>query len=137
MRRTTCSSCGGSRPLATKDWCHTCYQRWVRHGRPGGGPPAPKPLQPCGTDAAYQRHVKYGEPIDDACRGARNAAQNERRAKAKATPAVRDQWTDEQAWAARTIALATADSPADRRLLLEALGLAPALDTAATDRLAA
>lgn len=24
-------------------------------------------LQPCGTNAAYQRHVKAGEPADDAC----------------------------------------------------------------------
>ncbi|GHA28915.1 hypothetical protein GCM10010372_31000 [Streptomyces tauricus] len=27
-------------------------------------------LAPCGTRAAYQRHVRNGEPIDDACRGA-------------------------------------------------------------------
>jgi hypothetical protein len=137
MRRTTCSSCGGSRPLATKDWCHTCYQRWVRHGRPEGGPPAPKPLHPCGTDAAYQRHVKHGEPIDDACRNARNAAQNQRRAKAKGKPTIRDRWTDEQAQAAHAVAAATADSPADRRLLLEVLGLAPTRDTAATSQHAA
>lgn len=137
MSLTACSSCRRSGPLATKDWCHTCYQRWVRHGRPAGGPPAPKPLQPCGTDAAYQRHVKYGEPIDDACRAARNAAQNQRRAKARGKPTIRGQWTDEQAQAARTVALATANSPADRRLLLEVLGLAPARETAATGQRAA
>lgn len=129
MRRTTCSSCGGSRPLATKDWCHTCYQRWVRHGRPAGGPPARKPLQPCGTDAAYQRHVKHSEPIDDACRDARNAAQNQRRTKSKGKSTVRSQWTAEQVQAARTVAIAAAGSPEDRRLLLEVLGLAPTRDT--------
>jgi hypothetical protein len=132
VRRTACSSCGGSRPLATKDWCHTCYQRWARHGRPEGGPPAPKPLQPCGTDAAYQRHVAYGEPIDDACRDARNAAQNQRRAKHRAKSSSRGRWTDEQTRAARAVAIATADSPTDRRLLLEVLGLAPTGDTAVT-----
>ena len=137
MRRTMCSSCGGSRPLATKDWCHTCYQRWVRHGRPEGGPPAPKQLQPCGSDAAYQRHVKYGEPVDDRCRDAHNADQNQRRAKARGKTTIRDRWTDEQAQAARTVAIAAADSPSDRRLLLEVLGLAPTQDTAAVSQRAA
>ncbi|MGW6009665.1 WhiB family transcriptional regulator [Streptomyces sp. NPDC055210] len=42
-------------------------------------PPSPKPkkvtpaeahLEPCGTRAAYQRHVRRKEPIDDACRAA-------------------------------------------------------------------
>lgn len=30
----------------------------------------PRTLQPCGTHAAYQRHKRHGEPIDDACREA-------------------------------------------------------------------
>lgn len=30
------------------------------------------PLAPCGTYGAYSRHYKRGEPIDDACRVARN-----------------------------------------------------------------
>lgn len=30
-------------------------------------------LMPCGTRAAYLRHYKRGEPIDDACRDAYNA----------------------------------------------------------------
>lgn len=29
---------------------------------------------PCGTTAAYQRHRRYGEPIDDACRQAQTDA---------------------------------------------------------------
>lgn len=27
-------------------------------------------LQPCGTNAAYQRHRRHGEPVDEACRTA-------------------------------------------------------------------
>ncbi|SDM47434.1 Transcription factor WhiB [Streptomyces sp. cf386] len=42
-------------------------------------PPKPrtgrKPAK-CGTRSAYQRHVKNGEPIDDACRAANTAADN-------------------------------------------------------------
>lgn len=30
-------------------------------------------LPPCGTDAAYQRHRRCGEPVDDACRRAHSA----------------------------------------------------------------
>lgn len=29
-----------------------------------------KPLQPCGTAAAYRRHLAYGEPTDPLCRAA-------------------------------------------------------------------
>lgn len=32
-----------------------------------------KPLQPCGTQSAYTRHVRRREPIDDACRAAHTA----------------------------------------------------------------
>jgi hypothetical protein len=53
--------------------------------------------------------------------------------KSKITP--RDQWTAEQTRAAYTIAIATEDSPADRRLLLEVLGLAPSSATSATSAL--
>lgn len=31
-------------------------------------------LAPCGTESAYQRHHRRGEPVDDACRGAHNDA---------------------------------------------------------------
>jgi hypothetical protein len=30
-------------------------------------------VKPCGTDAAYARHYRHGEPIDDACRAAHSA----------------------------------------------------------------
>jgi hypothetical protein len=37
----------------------------------------PKQLQPCGTAAAAERHKRRGEPIDEACRLAYNAARRE------------------------------------------------------------
>ncbi|MFD8845505.1 WhiB family transcriptional regulator [Streptomyces pseudogriseolus] len=43
----------------------------------GQAPPQPRTGRrpaPCGTRSAYQRHVKKGEPIDDACRAANTAA---------------------------------------------------------------
>jgi hypothetical protein len=43
-------------------------------------PPRPaQPLAPCGTEAAHRRHVKHHEPIDQACRQARNEAGRRRR----------------------------------------------------------
>ena len=43
-----------------------------------------KPLAPCGTPAAYDRHSRNREPIDDACRLAHNAERREARARRKA-----------------------------------------------------
>ncbi|AZQ37766.1 hypothetical protein EJ357_33470 [Streptomyces cyaneochromogenes] len=37
--------------------------------REPGGPPRRQPA-PCGTRAAYQRHLSRGEPVDEACRAA-------------------------------------------------------------------
>jgi hypothetical protein len=43
-------------------------------------PPRPaQPLAPCGTEAAHRRHVRNGEPIDQACRQAHNEAGRRRR----------------------------------------------------------
>ena len=33
-----------------------------------------RPAAPCGTPAAYQRHLRHGEPVDDACRRANTEA---------------------------------------------------------------
>lgn len=33
-----------------------------------------QPIAPCGTQSAYTRHVKNGEPIDEACRQANTEA---------------------------------------------------------------
>lgn len=49
-------------------------------------PRQPRPVAPCGTPAAYTRHVKRGEPIDDACRQANTEA---KRVKGTPTPAMR------------------------------------------------
>lgn len=40
------------------------------------GGPARVPA-PCGTYAAYRRHQRNGEPVDEACREAYNAHQRE------------------------------------------------------------
>lgn len=53
MREIECASCG------------------EKLGRPVQ--PRQRELKPCGTPAAYRRHLRYGEPIDDACRDAENA----------------------------------------------------------------
>lgn len=42
-----------------------------------------KPLSPCGTPAAYDRHVRNGERIDDACREAHNANNRAKRTRAR------------------------------------------------------
>lgn len=36
-------------------------------------------LRPCGTDAAWRRHHRRREPVDEACRQAHNAKRNEQR----------------------------------------------------------
>ncbi len=36
-------------------------------------------LKPCGTEGAYTRHRRRGEPIDDVCRAARRTRDNARR----------------------------------------------------------
>ena len=46
-----------------------------RKGARVGQPPGPAPSSPCGTVAAYKRHKRRGEPVDDACRLAYNAEQ--------------------------------------------------------------
>jgi hypothetical protein len=47
-------------------------QRRYRDRQRGGPPRAPLP---CGTLAAYRRHIRAGTPVDQACRDAYNAAQ--------------------------------------------------------------
>lgn len=51
-----------------------------------GGPPAPPRLQPCGTPAAYQRHIDHNEKPCDPCVEAMRADWAERkRAKRRAS----------------------------------------------------
>lgn len=47
-----------------------------------------RPLKPCGTQAAYDRHIKRGEPVDDECREANRLRQAKRRAARKAALAA-------------------------------------------------
>jgi hypothetical protein len=49
-----------------------------------------RPRAECGTASAYDRHVKYGEPIDEACRAAHTASIAERRARTKQAPKKRE-----------------------------------------------
>ena len=53
------------------------YQRaWrAKHGAATGRPG--RPPAPCGTAAAYKRHIRLGEAVDAACRAAYNAEQRE------------------------------------------------------------
>ncbi|MDI9889963.1 hypothetical protein [Microbacterium sp. IEGM 1404] len=45
-----------------------------------------KPKAPCGTDAAYRRHLRNGETVDDACRDAHAAARRGDRRSPADTP---------------------------------------------------
>ncbi|RLU79258.1 hypothetical protein CTZ27_37070 [Streptomyces griseocarneus] len=47
--------------------------------KPNGRPPAP-----CGTESAYQRHLRSSEQIDEACRAAHRDHRTAARARAKA-----------------------------------------------------
>lgn len=64
-----------------------CYDAAVRnnetHGIWGGVDferTVPRGLEPCGTEAAYFRHVRAKEPVCDPCRKAHRAAAKARRA---------------------------------------------------------
>ncbi len=52
------------RPLGTEPY---------RRPRPSGVKPEPRQLEPCGTYAAWRRHKKNNEPIDQACAAASSA----------------------------------------------------------------
>ncbi|MGW6395435.1 WhiB family transcriptional regulator [Streptomyces sp. NPDC055103] len=77
----------------------TPSQRWAR--RRAGRPPMPDPtprqhtggkaLAPCGTRAAYERHLRHKEPVDDACREANNAANIAKRERQRELRALRRQ----------------------------------------------
>lgn len=42
----------------------------------------PRPPAPCGTESAYKRHKRKGEPVDDACMKAMRAAAQKRSGRA-------------------------------------------------------
>lgn len=77
-------------PADLLDWV-----TWDEHGHPlppdavlvlhqGGRKRGPRPTEPCGTPAAYKRHVAAGERACDPCRVAGNAAQAQRRKRQRA-----------------------------------------------------
>ncbi|MFF9844651.1 WhiB family transcriptional regulator [Streptomyces sp. NPDC013740] len=77
----------------------TPSQRYVRRrvSRPSVPDPTPRPHTgglppaPCGTRAAYMRHLRRKEPVDDACREANNAANRAKAARQRELRALRRQ----------------------------------------------
>lgn len=60
--------------MSTAEYQRKWRARWgARTGTPGR-----PPVQPCGTLAAYRRHLAHGEPTCKACRAA-NAAHSRNR----------------------------------------------------------
>lgn len=59
---------------------------WWQRGLDGLAPRAGRgrPRKPCGTHAAFIRHKKYGEPVDDACAEAQRKFDRERKRRARA-----------------------------------------------------
>lgn len=60
--------------LTSKARARLAGTRGVKPRRHSGG----RPLAPCGTESAYNRHVRRDEPIDDRCRQAHAAEACER-----------------------------------------------------------
>lgn len=88
-----CSVCRERHQHGAHGWCKTCYNRWLRRGRPADGPPKPieqDPRLPTGRERHYSK--------------------------------VSTQWSDDQADVAKLAVLAGRNVQ-ERRLLLEALGL--------------
>ena len=60
--RITCINCRRTdQPHGGYGWCHACYSRWYRAGRPDAGPPAPGTPPPL-DDVAVERAVKGEQP---------------------------------------------------------------------------
>lgn len=70
--------------------CEPCRKARSDYLRKRSGRTVP-PLQPCGTPAAYQRHLRSGEQACDACRTAYTAHRKQvKAARAKPAPAFPD-----------------------------------------------
>ncbi|KDA05859.1 hypothetical protein DC31_13855 [Microbacterium sp. CH12i] len=59
-----------------------------------------RPKAPCGTESAYRRHLRNGEPVDDACRdahaeGRRNSRRSPAASAAPVAPALSDAVDDD------------------------------------------
>jgi hypothetical protein len=60
-------------------WCKASEAHYARELRRGQG--LPRPLHPCGTNAAYKRHLDLGEDPCFKCRVGRSHYHAEQRAK--------------------------------------------------------
>lgn len=52
-----------------------------RNGANVGHPPGPQPTRPCGTEAAYRRHLRHGEATCGDCK-----TEHARRARERSSP---------------------------------------------------
>lgn len=79
--RSTCLEWALSTPETEGIWGGlTSDQRLTELVRQRRSSPLPVSLEPCGTLAAYRRHLRRGECIDPACREANRVAAQERKA---------------------------------------------------------
>lgn len=86
-----CAACPVERRVACADWAreHREWGTWGgqteaqraacdRRPRGWGGPPGPAYPQPCGTDAAYYRHIRRGEAACAASTDAHRVVERDR-----------------------------------------------------------
>ncbi len=125
-----CAACGDERPHKGRGWCANCYARWLRHGKPEGGPPKREEIK-CGTVKGWKKHMRDRTEPCPPCRDAHNTDVREfyRERRKPSEPARQPRytqppvkWSDAERGAAGHAVLAGKDVP-ERRLLLEALGL--------------
>lgn len=64
--------------------CRVRYDIPSKHPNGGHFPADPEKLRPCGTYAAYRRHLRRGEPVDVACVQANQRRSQDRRETARA-----------------------------------------------------
>lgn len=80
--RRDCLTYALARPGTDGIWGGTSFRQRQRIRAAAGLPDEPEPpareLQPCGTEAAYARHLRHDEPVDDACREAATRRNRER-----------------------------------------------------------
>jgi hypothetical protein len=81
------------------------------------------PPAPCGTHAAYTRHLRRKEPVDEACRAARTEYQRNRRQQNPEKYALDRAYTNAQSRAAWRLAARYRDE--FRVLVAEELELPP------------
>lgn len=58
-RAIVCASCGAKAAYRAYGYCNNCYARWLRWGRPTGGPPPPRP-----RSTKLSRKAAPRKPVD-------------------------------------------------------------------------